>query len=82
VGLVAVTTYQEGGRWRPRRLTPGKGVLALLDNTVPARRRPKASMDTLGKVVLTAEVLKGPRGEAREVAAALLDRLDRSSSPW
>jgi hypothetical protein len=82
VGLVAVTTYQEGGPWRPRRLTPGKGVLALLDNTVPARRRPKASMDTLGKVVLTAEVLKGPRGEAREVAAALLDRLDRSSSPW
>src|SRR5438105_11686695 len=33
VGLVAVTKYQSGARWRPRPLTPGKAMLELLNNT-------------------------------------------------
>src|SRR5437667_9462396 len=30
VGLVAVSEYRAGGRWRPRVLSPGHGALALL----------------------------------------------------
>lgn len=75
VGLVAVSEYRRGARWRPRRLTPGQGVLTLLANTVPARERPAAALAVLQRVVVAAPVLKGPRGEASEVADALLENV-------
>lgn len=37
VALVVLTRFREGVRWRPRTVAPGKGVLLLLSNTVPAR---------------------------------------------
>lgn len=76
VGLVALTRFQKGAAWRPRTSSPGKGVLGLLAHAVAARRRPKAALATLSKVVSTAAVLKGSRGEARAMAQALLDRFD------
>jgi hypothetical protein len=72
VGLVLDTTYRKGAGWRPRRLSPGQGLLSLLNNTVPAQRRPKAVLRTLRTVVEHAPVLKGPRGEADEVARRIL----------
>lgn len=76
VGLVAFTQYKPGVRWRPRRLTAGQGIIALLENAVPARSRPQACLATLREVVSAARLLKGARGEAREMAAALLARVD------
>jgi hypothetical protein len=72
VGLVVVSRYQEAGRWRPSTLTAGQGVLELLANTVPARRRPAAVLETLSRVAATAPFLKGVRGEATETAGHLL----------
>jgi hypothetical protein len=72
VGLVAVTRYRPGSRWRPRTLTPGRAVLALLRHAVPAQSRPEASMSTLRQVALRARTLEGLRGEAEETAARLL----------
>jgi hypothetical protein len=40
IGLVFVGEYRAGARRRPRRLTAGQGVLALLAHTVAARRDP------------------------------------------
>ena len=74
VGLVVVSEFREGSRFRPRTLTPGQGSLALLANTVPARRRPLEVLETLAKVVSTAAVLRGSRGEAAEAAARILER--------
>jgi hypothetical protein len=67
VGLVLVTEYRAGTRWRPRVLSAGQGVLSLLRNTVSARRQPEVALATLTRVVSQAPVLKGFRGEAREV---------------
>lgn len=75
VGLVAVSEYRPGARWRPRRLTPGQGVLALLANTVPARQRPAAALAALRQAVAEAPILKGMRGEAEEVADVLLENV-------
>ena len=72
VGMVVSTSYRRGGRWRPQQMSPGRGVLALLANTVPARRRPAASLRTLQQAVSHALVLQGARGEAEEAAASLL----------
>jgi hypothetical protein len=77
VGLVLVSRYRMGAQWRPRRLTPGQGVLELLDHAVPAQRRPRAVLATLVAVVAGAPVLKGVRGEAQDMLPALLARFDR-----
>jgi hypothetical protein len=76
VGLVALCTYREGARFRPRRQTPGPAILDLLAHTVPVRKRPEASLRSLEAMVKGATVLKGPRGEAEDLAPALLRRLE------
>jgi len=72
VRLVVLTEHRPGGTWRPLRLTAGQAVLELLAHTVPARLRPEASLASLERAVARATVLKGPRGEARDLAQTLL----------
>jgi hypothetical protein len=73
VGLIAVTRYVEGARWRPAQLSPARGVLELFDNSVAARRRPEQVLSALEQAASNALVLKGTRGAAKETAEALLE---------
>ncbi len=77
VGLVAVSRYRRGARWRPRSLSPGRAALALLGHTVPARRDPQRALATLSLVAARARVLQGRRGEADETARLLLSGAER-----
>lgn len=77
VGLVIVSMYRPGGRWRPRRLSPGQGGLALLAHVVSARQQPQAALTVLRHVVSAVPVLKGVRGEAREVVRSVIDRIEK-----
>jgi hypothetical protein len=72
VGLVVAARFRAGARWRPRALTAGQGLLELLSNTVAARQRPEAALDTLGRVTASAAVFRGARGEAREMVRFIL----------
>lgn len=78
VGLVLMTKFKSGARWRPRKLSAGKGVLELLFNTVCARRYPEKALATLQRVAHEADVLKGVRGDASEVVPAMLERAERN----
>ena len=73
VGLVVVTHYLPGAEWRPRRLTAGEGVLALLANTVSAQERPEEALRAVSNAVQDAVVLEGERGDAAPLAGRLLD---------
>ncbi|MEO8433961.1 MAG: hypothetical protein ABI596_03635 [Pyrinomonadaceae bacterium] len=77
VGLVILTTYKKGARWRPAQLSAGQGVLAMLDHTVSARRNPDRALDTLSEVVKQAKVIKGMRGEAQDVVKSVLASLKK-----
>jgi hypothetical protein len=44
---------------------------------VPARRKPAAVLDALQRVVTSTVTVKGMRGEAGEMAADLLERIER-----
>lgn len=77
VGLVLMTQFKSGARWRPRKLTSGKGVLEILFNTVSARRNPERAMATLQLVTAQAEVLKGVRGDVAEAVPSILDRVEK-----
>jgi hypothetical protein len=80
VALVIVSQYKPGATWRPRRLTAGEGALAMLENTVSARREPQAAFATLRRVVAEAVTLKGTRGEAQQVVDFILKALARKAS--
>lgn len=75
VGLVVVTEYRLGARWRPRRLSAGQGALALLNNTVSIQRSPEAAFPVLKCVASQARILKGARGEAAGVVDFILRSL-------
>lgn len=79
VGLVVVCRYKLGGSWRPSQLSPGRGMLELLANTIPARRKPEAVIVTLQKAVAEAVTLKSERGEAKQTARMIFDHLTRST---
>jgi len=76
VGLVVSTNYKEGARFRPRELSRGKGVLELLANTVSARSQPELALTALPRALESARIIKGPRGEASEVAESILKSVE------
>lgn len=73
VRMVIATRFKADSRWRPKELTRGKGVLELLANTVSARTQPELALNVLPKALAKARVLKGVRGEAREMAPQILE---------
>jgi len=79
IGLVAITRYAPGTKWRPRRLSAGNGALGLLAHSVAARREPRRVLGTLHRALGGAEIVKGARGEASEVAEQLLEALERAT---
>ncbi len=72
VGLVVVTQFREGARWKARTLSPGQAALELLANTVPARRRPEFALTTLRTALEGARTVKSARGDADALARVLL----------
>jgi hypothetical protein len=76
VGMIAVAEYRSGARWQPRQLSPGMGLQELLTHSLQARHRTAVTLATLTRVVPHALILKGRRGEAEQVAEALLRRLE------
>jgi len=77
VGLVVVSNYKDGARWRPRAVSAGLGALALLNNTVSIRREPNKALSALTQAVSSAPILTGLRGEATETVDLILSRFDR-----
>jgi hypothetical protein len=72
VGLIALCQYRESAAWRPRRVARTEGILGLLANTVPARRRPEKVLPVLHQLTRSADVVKTKRGEAEEIVRFLL----------
>lgn len=75
VGLVILSEYKRGARWRPQKLSAGQGALAVMAHSVSARRQPEVVLETLQQVVTRAPVLKGVRGEASEIVDGILKLL-------
>ncbi len=75
VGLVLISQYKKGARWRPQKLSTGQGALEMLAHTINARTKPGVALATLNRVASSASVLKSRRGEARSVIDSILKDL-------
>ncbi len=72
VGMVLLTGYKPKAKWNPKILSSGKGLIEIIRDTVPIRKNPIFTLAVLNKVVKTSLVVKSARGEASEVADAIL----------
>ncbi len=73
MGLAVLTRFRDGAAWNPQRVTKAQVMMALFDNTVVARSRPDFALTVLAKAVEGTGGLEGDRGEASEMASALLE---------
>ena len=74
VGMIVQTTYQPGSRWRPRELTSGQAMMAMLDNTVVIREIPQLAMKILSASSRNVVAITSSRGECEGVAQYLLSQ--------
>jgi hypothetical protein len=81
-GLVLVSQYSQGTRFRPRPMSAGEAVLALLKNTVSARRQPEIALAALHKAVAKARAIHGRRGEAVEMTESLFRLCDSQAADF
>jgi hypothetical protein len=75
IGLVAVLRFDADAGWDVRPLSRGQAVLQLLDNTIPARSRPRAVLSALDRATEHASCLAGTRGDADAAAELVLAKL-------
>lgn len=73
VAGVIVCRYRPGVRWQARLLSPGHGLLRMMDNAVPARRFPERTLEVLSALAESAPVLVAVRGEAAECTGTILE---------
>lgn len=72
IGAVVFTEYRSGAAWRPTLISHGRGVLGMLEHTLPARRRAGEALRVFNGAIRGAVLLEGERGEASEVVGPLL----------
>lgn len=77
VGAVVFTKYKDGGRWRPKYLTPGQGLLQMIPHTLPMNRKPGFAMNVLNILAQRAILVCSSRGEADIFAQNLLNCVDK-----
>jgi 2OG-Fe(II) oxygenase superfamily len=76
IGLIVAGAYQPEAAWRPTIVRGAQTVLPLIDGTVLARQESARMLRIAARVAPTVVTLRGPRSEATEVAARLLDLVD------
>lgn len=81
IAWVIVTRYKQGTHWQPRTLSRAEGMLALLQNTVAARRYPALALTVLQSSVRQARVLAGARGDAAQTADLILRYVNPENWP-
>jgi hypothetical protein len=72
IGLVALARYENGAEWAMTRLAPAHAIMAICEHTVAIRRRPGDAFGTISKVVGSAVVIQGVRGEVHGAVEKLL----------
>ena len=79
VGGIVITEFKPGAKWKPKRLAPGEGILAVIPHTIPVRKNTDLSLSVLNKIASRALIIKTKRPEAALIAHKLLDFIDNPS---
>jgi len=78
VGMFLLTRFQPNARWNPKILTPAKGILEVINHTVPIRTDPGYVLKVLNRVVSGALVVESNRGDVSESVEQILDFFEKN----
>jgi len=76
VGMVLITEYKEKARWNPKILSPAKGIIEVIQHTVPIRQNPQFTLEVLNKLAEDAVFVKSKRGDISKSADLILKFID------
>jgi hypothetical protein len=79
VSQVIFTRYVEYGEWRPEPVSEGTAVLEMMRHSIAVQRTPGRVMATLARMMATASAVHSERGEASEMARALLAEMSAAT---
>ena len=68
------TEFSAGAEWSPDILSAGSSALEMLANTVSAQAAPELALECLSAALKNGVSWKGPRGEAKPTAEAILSQ--------
>jgi hypothetical protein len=77
VGMVLLTGFKEGAKWRPKILSAGKGLMEIMPFALSIRHRPEFSLKVLHNITTRAIIASGRRGSAELFARTLLKFVDK-----
>ena len=80
VRLVIASQYVPQGRWKPKLLSQGQGILLLLKNTFSTRNSPERDIRFLQNILNSADMIKTSRGEAEITTNKILQLLESDIS--
>lgn len=76
IGLIVAGSYQPGSAWRPIVQRGARATLPLIDGCVRGREESARLLRIAARVTPNLVTLQGPRPDASDVAAELLDLVD------
>ena len=76
IALIVAGAYQQDATWRPNVVLGAQAVLPLIDSTVLVRQEAARVLRIAAQIGPTVVTLEGPRSDAADVAARLLDLVD------
>ncbi|MGI8812008.1 MAG: hypothetical protein ACR2IH_05710 [Pyrinomonadaceae bacterium] len=78
VGMILDTKFKKGAKIRPKEMTNGSAMIALIQNTIPIRENPGYVLSVLKAAVDSAVLIRSPRGEADEAVQSLISFIQAS----
>jgi hypothetical protein len=75
IGSVVVATHTPADSWRQRRITRGRGLLALMSAAIAARREPETIVRVFDRALANATLLEVRFGHSGDAAERLLNTI-------
>lgn len=77
VGLILVSKFIKKGKFNPKIVSSGEGIIESISNSVSIRQNPKFVLQVLSIITNEAKIVKTSRGEASSFADKFLPFLDQ-----
>ena len=78
IGMVLITEYKKYARWNPQIISPAKGILEVIKNTIPIRTNPGYVLQVLNQAAKDAVFVKTNRPDVSKSADLILDYFERT----
>jgi len=78
VGAIILTSFKENAKWKPRKISPGNAIIAVIQQTIPINHDPDFAIQVLKTIAERAIIVSSQRGDVKISAAEILFFIDNT----